>query len=257
MYSQEKLDSKIGALDWGIIFSILILFLIIYIPRSIWIEETEIRNNARQRMLDISNSQDFYFELTGKYSTNGEHLFELVEAAMDSLIADSTFTGSQLLNLSDGKYAINIERGFEVKVDTTFSDAVIMRKVKLDTIYTVGMKNEDSGGVDTLFVNVRDLKSFTSDEMFHEIFSTDTTSRTEIVTDYLRKKYHLSNDQLYCPITNEKFYFDIDESDLDNPIFTVSSPVPDDYTESRFLVFQFEAGRHGSVKGGVTTWAGE
>ena len=257
MYSQEKLDRKIGVLDWGIIFSILILFLIIYIPRSIWMEETEIRNDARQRMLDISNSQDFYYELTGKYSTSGEHLFELIEAAMDSLIADSTFTGSQSLNLSDGKYAINIERGFEVKVDTTFSDAVIMRKAKLDTIYTLGMKNEESGGVDTLFVNVKDTLSYTKDEMFHSFFFFDTTSRTEIITDYLRKKYHLSNDRLYCPITNEKFFFDIDESDPENPIFTVSSPVPDDYIEPRFLVFQFEAGRHGSIKGGVTTWAGE
>ena len=257
MNSRDILDRKIAILDWGIIFSILLLFIIIYIPRSIWIEEAEIRNDARQRMLDISNSQDFYYELTGKYSTSGEHLFELIEAAMDSLIADSTFTGNQSLNLSDGKYDINIERGFEVKVDTTFSDAVIMRKVKLDTIYTVGMKNEESGGVDTLFVNVKDLKSFTDNEMFHSIFSSDTTSRTEIITDYLRKKYHLSNDRLYCPITNEKFFFDIDESDVENPIFIVSSPLPDDYTESRFMVFQFEAGRHGSIKGGVTTWAGE
>lgn len=257
MYSQEQLNWKIGVLDWGIIFSILILFLIIYIPRSIWMEETEIRNDARQRMLDIANSQDFYYELTGEYSASGEHLFELIEAAMDSLIADSTFTGSQYLNLSDGIYTINIERGFEVKVDTTFSDAVIMRKTKLDTIYTVGMKNEDSGGVDTLFVNMRDLKLFTEDELFYRIFSSDTTSRTEIVTDYLRKKYHLSNDRLYCPITNEKFFFEIDELDPENPVFIVSSPVPDDYTEPRFLVFQFEAGRHGSIKGGVTTWAGE
>ena len=257
MYSRDTLDRKIAILDWGIIFSILLLFIIIYIPRSIWIEEAEIRDDARQRMLDISNSQDFYYELTGKYSTSGEHLFELIEAAMDSLIADSTFTGTQSLNLSDGKYNINIERGFEVKVDTTFSDAVIMRKVKLDTIYTVGMKNEESGGVDTLFVNVKDLKSFTGDEMFHSIFSSDTTSRTEIITDYLRKKYHLNNERLYCPITSEKFFFNIDESDAENPVFTVSSPVPDDYTESRFMVFQFEAGRHGSIKGGVTTWAGE
>jgi len=257
LYPKEILDRKIGALDWGIIFSILVLFLIIYIPRAIWNEETEIRNNARHRMMDISNSQEFYFELTGEYATSGEHLFELVEAAMDSLIADSTFTGEQSLNLSDGEYAINIERDFEVKVDTTFSEAVIMRKTKLDTIYTVGMKNEDSGGVDTLFVNVRDLKSFTEDEMFHRIFSIDTTSRTEIITDYLRKKYHLTNDRLYCPITNNKFYFDIDESDPENPVFMVSSPVPDDYTESRFFIFQFEAGRHGYIKGGVTTWAGE
>jgi len=257
LYSRDTLDRKIATLDWGIIFSILLLFIIIYIPRSIWVEEAEIRDDARQRMLDISNSQDFYYELTGKYSTSGEHLFELIEAAMDSLIADSTFTGTQSLNLSDGKYSINIERGFEVKVDTTFSEAVIMRTVKLDTIYTLGMRNEDSGGIDTLFVNVKDLKSFTADEMFHSIFSSDTTSRTEIITDYLRKKYHLDNERLYCPITNEKFLFDIDESDAENPVFTVSSPLPDDYTESRFIVFQFEAGKHGSIKGGVTTWAGE
>ena len=175
----------------------------------------------------------------------------------DRLIADSTFTGPRSLNLSDGKYDIEIERGFEVKVDTTFSDAVIMRKVKLDTIYTVGMENEDSGGIDTLFVNARDLISFTNDDMFIDIFYSDTTSRTEITTDYLRKKYHLANERLYCPITNEKFFFDIDESDIENPVFTISSPVPNDYTEPRFGLFQFEAGQHGSIKGGVTTWAGE
>ena len=257
MYSQEKLDRKIGVLDWGIIFSILILFLIIYIPRSIWMEETEIRNDARQRMLDISNSQDFYYELTGKYSTSGEHLFELIEAAMDSLIADSTFTDSQSLNLSNGKYAINIERGFEVKVDTTFSDAVIMRKAKLDTIYTVGMKNEDSGGVDTLFVNVRDLKSFTEDEMFHSIFSSDTTSRTEIVTDYLRKKYHLNDKLLNCPVTQKPYIFEIDSTD-DEVIFQVTSPLyilEEPYTESRFGVFRFKAGNHGYIRGGQISWA--
>ena len=69
MYSKQKLAKKIGILDWGIIFSIIILFLIIYVPRSIWIEEEKIRNDARQRMLDIANAQEFYYELTGKYST--------------------------------------------------------------------------------------------------------------------------------------------------------------------------------------------
>ena len=182
MYSKQELDRKISILDWGIIFSILLLFLIIYIPRSIWIEEAEIREDARQRMLDIYNAQDFYFELTGKYSESGEHLFELVESAMDSLIADSTFTGSQSLNLSNGKFPINIERGFEVKVDTTFSDAVLLRKVKLDTIYTIGMKNEDNGGVDTLFVNVRDTILYTEDDLFYSIFSFDTFLSTFPIT---------------------------------------------------------------------------
>ena len=89
------------------------------------------------------------------------------------------------------------------------------------------------------------------------MFRLAVNSNIQINIFTLRKKYHLSDDRLYCPITNEKFFFDIDESDPENPVFTVSSPVSGDYTEPRFLVFQFEAGRHGSIKGGVTTWAGE
>ena len=255
--SKQKLDRKIGFLDWGIIFSIIVLFLIIYIPRSIWLEETKIRNLARQRMLDISNAEEFYYELTGKYSSNGEHVFEMVESAMDSLIADSTFTGEQFINLSDGKYKINIDRGFEVKVDTTFSIAEVVRIAKLDTIYTLGMKNEDTNGIDTLYANARDLNLFTDNEMFYKIFNSDTVSRIEIKTDYLRNKYHLKNENLFCPITKEKFILNIDSTDSENHIFTVTSPLPENYTEPRFFLFQFEAGNHGSIKSGVTTWAGE
>ena len=50
-----------------------------YIPSSIWKEEVEIRNKARHRMTAISNAQEFYKELTGKYTMDGEHLFKLVE----------------------------------------------------------------------------------------------------------------------------------------------------------------------------------
>ncbi len=256
MYSKEVLDRKIGLLDWGIIFSILILFVMVYIPQAIWSEEESLRNEARKRMSDIANAQEFYLELTGSYTERGEHLFELVEATMDSLIADSTFIGEQKLKLSDNAYNINIERGFEIRVDTTYSEAMVLKRTKLDTIYTVGMKNEESGGVDTLFVNGRDLKAYQADEMFHQIFSSDTTSRIEMITDYLRNKYHLNEDILFCPITKERFIFEIDES-TEDPIFTISSPIPDDYTEPRFLIFQFEAGRHGSIRDGVTTWAGE
>ena len=106
---------------------------------------------------------------------------------------------------------------------------MVLKRTKLDTIYTLGMKNEESGGIDTLFVNVKDLKAYQLDEMFHQIISSDTTSRTEMITDYLRKKYHLNADMLLCPITKERFIFDIDKT-TENPIFTVSSPITDDYT---------------------------
>ena len=70
-------------------------------------------------MSDIAHAEDFYFEMTGRYTLNGEHLFELVEAAMDSLIADSLFTGRKIINLNHNSYSVTLERGFEIRVDTT------------------------------------------------------------------------------------------------------------------------------------------
>ena len=121
MDSQNNMNKKIEILDWGIIFSAIIMLFMVYIPVSIWQEESEIRNEARHRMLAISNAQGFYKELTGSYTMDGEHLFELVEAAMDSLLADSLFLGERYIHLKSGKHRVNMEEDFEIRVDTTFS----------------------------------------------------------------------------------------------------------------------------------------
>ena len=94
-------DRKISLLDWGIIISSLLLLLAVYLPQSIWQEEEKFKKEGRQRMSDIANAEDFYFEMTGSYSLDGKHLFELVEAAMDSLIADSLFTGKKNIKLGE------------------------------------------------------------------------------------------------------------------------------------------------------------
>ena len=91
MDNQNKMNKKIEFLDWGIIFATIVMLFMVYIPVSIWQEEVEIRNEARHRMLAISNAQEFYKELTGKYTINGKELFRLVESAIDSTIAFCTF----------------------------------------------------------------------------------------------------------------------------------------------------------------------
>ena len=91
---------------------------------------------------------------------DGEHLFELVEVAMDSLIADSLFIGKQEINLHGKSYLVNMERGFETRVDTTFSSPTELYYSYQDTIYTVGLFNSESGGIDTLFVNIGDTVNF-------------------------------------------------------------------------------------------------
>ncbi len=195
--------------------------------------------------------------MTGAYTSNGEHLFELVEAAMDSLIADSLFTDEQIINLDGTAYPVTMERGFEIRVDTTFSSATDLYFSYEDTIYTVGLHNPDSGNIDTMFVNVKDLDRFKADEHFREIYNTDIVTRSEIRTDYLRRKYHLNTEMLKCPLTNDLFIFEIDITE-DEAVFIVTSPLhvlDEPYTETRFGVFTFEAGDHGYIKGTRKSWA--
>ena len=85
----------------------------------------------------------------------------------------------------------------------------------------------------------------------------DIVQRSEFRTDYLRKKYHLDSSFLKCPITNEPYIFEID-STSDELNFQITSPLHllgTPYEESRYLVFKFEAGDHGFIRGGQKSWA--
>ena len=254
---EQNYERKISILDWGIVISAILLLLAVYLPQSIWKEEAMFRKEGRHRMSAIANAEEFYLEMTGTYTSDGEHLFELVEAAMDSLLADSLFTGEQIINLNGITYPVTLERGFENRVDTTFSAPTDLYFSYKDTIYIVGLKNPESGETDTLFINYRNLARYQSDEYFQDIYNTDIVTRTELRTDYLRKKYHLNPNLLYCPLTNDPYIFEVDTTGED-PIFTVTSPLyilEEPYTESRFGVFTFEAGSHGYIQGTQKSWA--
>ena len=253
---EQNYERKISILDWGIVISAILLLLAVYLPQSIWKEEAMFRKEGRHRMSAIANAEEFYLEMTGTYTDDGEHLFELVEAAMDSIIADSLFTGEQIINLNANAYTVNLERGFENRVDTTFSAPTELYFSYEDTIYIVGLKNPESGGTDTLFVNFRDLDRYKSDEYFQDIYSMDIVTRTELKTDYLRKKYHLNNSFLYCPLTKDPYIFEIDTTGEES-IFIVTSPLhilEEPYKESRFGIFTFEAGDHGYIKSSQKSW---
>ena len=239
MNNQKNIHRKIEILDWCIIFAVVIMFFMIYIPASIWEEESQIRKEARHRMSAIANAQEFYKELTGKYTMNGEHMFDLVEAAMDSLIADSLFLGEKIINLEskiniDGsdswvnvEYPVNMAEGFETRVDTTFSQAQNIKITYLDTTYTIIKESKITKGIlDTSFINgIAQLKKEMLKSSFKPIIVIDGDSlssiidtventKTRIETDYLRLKYHLSDTLLYCPITNEKYFFHIVDKEI-------------------------------------------
>ena len=54
---QKSIDKRVGILDWGIIFSFLIMIVIIYIPLNIWAEEEKYKKDSRNRMEIISNNE--------------------------------------------------------------------------------------------------------------------------------------------------------------------------------------------------------
>ena len=254
---EKNYERKISILDWGIVISSICLLLTVYLPTSIWKEEVKFRKESRHRMTSIANAAEFYFEMTGNYTLNGEHLFELVEAAMDSLIADSLFIGKQIINLNSKSYPVQMDRGIETRIDTTFSSPTELYFSYEDTIFTVGLMNLESGGIDTLFINVKDLFKYKQDEQFKGIFSTDIVTRSEIKTDYLKQKYHLNPKMLRCPLTKKKYILEID-STSEESVFIVTSPVhilEEPYKEPRYLIFSFEAGDHGYIQANQKSWA--
>ena len=250
-------DTKIGLLDWLILLSIMLLLLIVYIPSSIWIEEKKDRDESRFRMKAISNASEFYKELKGSYSTNGEEIFALVEAAIDSLYADSLFIGEQKISTNSMLHNITIEKGFDYRADTTFSIAEKIKISVIDTIYMISefTDSTDRTILDTTYVNSKSIEGRKKTKLFNEVISMEINDRVEIKNDYLRRKYHLSQELLFCPLTKRPYILEILNNETEEDIFVVKSPVKKTDSEPRYFFFKYIPGNHGYIKSGITSWA--
>ena len=257
--NQKLKNNKVGILDWAIFISIFVMALMIFIPQIIWEEEDSFKKIRRDRMNIISRAEDFYFELMGEYTTDTNELFSLVEAATDSLIADSLFTGKQTIFINDKVYNVNVDPDFHIAVDTTFSSIEILKYEVTDTIYTISMLNSETNSLDTILVNSRLFNRYKNDEKFEEIINFESIDRVEKKSNYLRRRFHLNNDLVYCPISdsnkNKKFLLEI-ENDKDNDqIFKITSPVSKKDRELRYGIFRYNPGNEEYILGGVKSWA--
>ena len=287
-------NRKIGILDWLIFLSIIIMIIMVYVPLEVWQEESKYKTERRNRMKYINFAEEFYFELTGKYTTDVNELFSLVESATDSLLADTTFIGKQIINLDGKAYPVNLDLSFAERVDTTFSIPEKVKKTYLDTLYKIGMLNEKNKDIiDTLWMNKVQLtdvldspsyvkKYFTHYEnakgkkisikefndnkdefqkMGYKPKKEKIEERTSVEVNYLRRKFHLNDDFIYCPISKNndslKFSLKIDNSDPKKPIFIIESPVnvKDNHNEMRYGIFRYRPGTQETIIGGVKSWA--
>ena len=308
---EDKYAKQIGALDWLIFFSIIIMVIMVYTPLSVWAEEDYYKSLRRERMKYIASAEEFYYELTGEYTTDINKLFPLVEAAMDSLIADSTFYGKDLeINLKinnsgimkDTTFLVSMDESFHTRVDTTFSKPDVITSIVVDKKYRIGLRNEQNSTlIDTLWVNDMTLGNFENNSNYLGKYTThyendngDIIQVEEYLKDtenynslnykpkdvlleerinkeinYIRRKFHLNNSMIYCPISqnknceqcelddNEKFKLSIDKTDPSNTTFSIESSVDQDDKEWRYGIFRYNPGTKESIVAGVQSWAGE
>ena len=97
-------------------FIFILILLVIYIPSTIWQEEDMYKEESRFRMQTVYNVENFYNILTGSYESDGKKAVTLVNAVRDSVMADSTFLGEQIVKLNGEEFLIDVPKGFDVVV---------------------------------------------------------------------------------------------------------------------------------------------
>ena len=78
------------------------------------------KEESRFRMQTVYNVENFHNILTGSYETDGKKAVTLVNAVRDSVMADSTFLGEQIVKLNGEEFLVDVPKGFDVEYDTTF-----------------------------------------------------------------------------------------------------------------------------------------
>ena len=239
-------------LDWFIVFAIAILMVVIYVPKGIWAEEDAYRNESRRRMQILQDTQEFYRSIGASYASDGRLLIQLVSQAHDSLIADTTFVGEQIIHIDGQPFEVDIPEGIWMQMDTTFSVGREMRHEVLDTTYTITLWNMEEARYDTIYRNgIVSLKAIMGDTTFSEVLDTTYGSHSEVYTDYTWNRFRLKEAFLHCPVTQLPYAITIDST---GNAVTISSPIEDAYYENRYLLFKFRAEDHGEIVDGEATW---
>ena len=88
------------------------------------------KEESRFRMQTVYNVENFHNILTGSYETDGKKAVTLVNAVRDSVMADSTFLGEQIVKLNGEEFLVDVPKGFDVEYDTTFG----LRRISKETI---------------------------------------------------------------------------------------------------------------------------
>jgi hypothetical protein len=242
-------QNKTDFLEIAIILAMFFLIIVIYVPVAIWEEEAGFRKESRYRMQNLYDVEEFYSRLTGSYNPNFLEAMTLINAARDSVVADSLFIDEQQITIGGKVFIVDIGESFEFEFDTTFGFKSFRKDTVNDTTVQIALYAEDLGRIDTSYIRKKDLSGYESEENFIEIVKEEPMKRVEAIEYY--KTYLPDSSNYYCPLTNIPYQMEIGE---DGASLKVSSPIKETIKESRYLLFSFKANSHGIIKDGQQSW---
>lgn len=234
-------------LELGILIAFMMFLAVIYIPRAIWDEEERIQDESRSRMENVYDVLTFYERLTGERASDGLWALRVVNAARDSITADSTFLGQQTISLSTGEITVDIFKGTGTIYDTTFGFLKTRKDTLSDTVYTVVTYSALDDRYDTTFVRKEDMESYLNDPSLEGVTDTTTSTHVEIVSYY--DSYMPDSSMFLCPLTQKPYIIEANDN-----LLKVESPIKQTYRESRYLVFALESNSHGKIENGERSW---
>ncbi|MBS1272413.1 MAG: hypothetical protein MAGBODY4_01558 [Candidatus Marinimicrobia bacterium] len=112
---------------WGlnlvIVLLVGVLFAVIMIPKQIWDEEEQYREESRTRMQNLWKVESAFLSLTGNYTELAENAITVVNAVYDSMADTLDYYGEQQLTLPPKTVQIQVNRQKIIEwVDSTLTD---------------------------------------------------------------------------------------------------------------------------------------
>mgnify|MGYP004368937195 FL=1 len=200
-------------------------------------------------MDNLYDIEVFHKSIIGGFNPNFHEAMNLVNAARDSVVADSLFIEEQLIILNGKEYQVDIYDNFAFEYDTTFGFKSFRRDTILDTTLQIVVYDESLGRDDSIFIRKKDLFSYEDDSNFNGIVKAEQVERIELVEYY--KTFIPDSSTYYCPLTADAYQIEISD---EGSSFRVSSPIDETVKKPRYLLFSFKANSHGIIQDGSRSW---
>lgn len=266
--------------ELGIVLAVIAFVIVIYIPRSIWTEETEIEDQNHSQMLDIYKVMEFYQEFTGETTEDAEWAIQLVNAVRDSVVADSLFSNEPRKIVLNGHVVdVTVPKSFiwmkpdrrlgenplakhvryVTTYDTSFGHLGVRKDTIVDEVYKVVVEdrsedpyNSEMWFMDTSFVRADKLESFIASlDTFtvHYMGIADSSQSEHVEVIHYYDRFRPNESVLNFPIGDKRY---IIRTDSENVVIKIPD---EDYSEQRYLLFTFDPDVEGdSVSNGIASW---